>query len=626
MQIDCWHFSLGQPRMATVGESASGSKSGLSHDLRLVLDESYRKRPKRVLAISGLNLASALAQGASIALLLPILNSLQTNGFVSTKFMGLSLTLGLGLILALFAGVVTARVVFQRFANVTTSRLSMEMVDELRIDALEAVLHARWSFFLQRRNAAILFTINADAGRAGFAVSTASSMLGNLAALLVLVAVAVFAAPGLSLLAIGVTALAVAISLPIIRRSHQIGRQTSERGKQLMGETVNALDSMRLVRAHGSGTDWLNLLRESTSGVRHTMIANQRRAATAAGTVEIASVVGAAVLIFVGWNAGVDTAELLVFVLVFNRMLTSANALTRDMQILAANAPAVGAILDLTKGAERAAEVSGTQATRPSPARGFASPPAISLENVTYKYPSGTEAAIRDLSLEIPAGQITALTGHSGAGKSTVMDLVLGLLGPDQGQILVSGVPLKEWDLERLRRATAYVPQDPNLIDASLRENLLLGLPDGASNSDAACWDALDQARADFARRLPDGLDAQIGGRGVRLSGGERQRVALARALIRRPRLLVLDEATSSLDDATEELVQEQILKLRGSCTVLVVAHRHSSLAVADQILTLEGGRLASHKVCDDRGAEAMETDEETTARSTLPISRSNGS
>lgn len=551
-------------------------------------------------------MASAVTQGASIVLLLPILNSLQSDGAVTTHILGRSLSVGLGGMLAVFAGVVTARVLFEQSAGVTTARLGMEMVDELRLKALAAILHARWSFFLERRNAALLFTINADADRAGFAVNIASRMLGTLATLLVLVVIALLTAPGLSLLAIGVTGLAVAISLPIIRRSHQIGRRTSARGQQLMGETINALDSMRLVRAHGSAGDWLTILHDSTSGLRHTIVANQRRAAASSGTVEIASVFGAALLIFVGWNVGMDTAELLVFVLVFNRLLSNANSLTRDLQALAANAPAVGALLDLTSSAEEAAEETAAALASTTPPRTLDPPPAIRLAGITYKYPSGSRPAIRDLTLEIPSGQITALAGHSGAGKSTVMDLVLGLLEPDSGDVLVNGMPLTDWGLERLRVTTAYVPQDPNLIDASLRENLQLGLPDGRCKSDAACWNALDQARANFAHRLTDGLDTRIGTRGVLLSGGERQRVALARALIRQPTLLVLDEATSALDDPTEELVQEQILRLRGGCTVLIVAHRSSSLAVADQILTLEGGQLARPSPHDaPRGSSA---------------------
>jgi ATP-binding cassette subfamily C protein len=209
---------------------------------------------------------------------------------------------------------------------------------------------------------------------------------------------------------------------------------------------------------------------------------------------------------------------------------------------------------------------------------------------VSYRYPAGGDSAVKDLTFVVPAGKITALAGHSGAGKSTTVDLALGLLQPDAGELRVDGRPLTRAGLVSWRTRTAYVPKDSNLIDTTLRQNLTIGLPAGMDRSDAACRAALSEAGARFADALPDGLDTALGGRGLRLSGGERQRVALARALLRKPSFLVLDEATSALDDRTEEIVQNRVLRLTPGCTMLSVAHRRSSLAIADQIVTLAGG------------------------------------
>ncbi len=181
-----------------------------------------------------------------------------------------------------------------------------------------------------------------------------------------------------------------------------------------------------------------------------------------------------------------------------------------------------------------------------------------------------------------------ALTGASGAGKSTTADLVLGLLEPDSGAVLVDGRPLTHAGLRAWRARVAYVPQEPILIPGTLRKNLLWSVGDA---SDAACWAALDRAAAAFARALPDGLDTLLGDRGVRLSGGERQRVAIARALLREPDLLVLDEATSSLDDATEAAVLELLASLGPAVTVLVIAHRRSTIEAADHVVELAAGR-----------------------------------
>ncbi len=183
---------------------------------------------------------------------------------------------------------------------------------------------------------------------------------------------------------------------------------------------------------------------------------------------------------------------------------------------------------------------------------------------------------------------MTALTGPSGAGKSTTADLVLGLLEPDAGTVLIDGHRLTHAALRAWRARVAYVPQETILIPGTLRKNLLWSVGEA---TDAACWHALDRAAAAFARSLPDGLDTQLGDRGIRLSGGERQRVAIARALLRSPDLLVLDEATSSLDDATEAAVLELLRSLAPEVTVLVIAHRRSTIDAAGHVVELADGR-----------------------------------
>ena len=185
---------------------------------------------------------------------------------------------------------------------------------------------------------------------------------------------------------------------------------------------------------------------------------------------------------------------------------------------------------------------------------------------------------------------MTALVGESGSGKSTVTDLVLGLQIPEQGQMLIDGVPLSEWKQNSFRERIGYVPQDPQLFHSSIRENLLWSF-DGASENDL--WNALKLANAEvFVKDLPQGIDTVVGDRGIRLSGGQRQRIALARALLRKPELLILDEATSALDSESESLIQQSIEKVAHNTTILVVAHRLSTIAKANQVYVLHHGQI----------------------------------
>ncbi|WP_232302550.1 ATP-binding cassette domain-containing protein [Elstera litoralis] len=208
----------------------------------------------------------------------------------------------------------------------------------------------------------------------------------------------------------------------------------------------------------------------------------------------------------------------------------------------------------------------------------------IRLEGVGYRYAEAGPWAVRGLDAAIPVGSITALVGPSGAGKSTLADLLMGLTEAREGRILIDGVPLTQGARVAWRRRVAYVPQDPFLFHDSLRANLLLAKPDAREED---LWRALDRAAAGFVRHLPEGLETRVGERGTRLSGGERQRIALARALLQEPDLLVMDEATSALDDATEQQILNALASARGQVTMLVIAHRSASIALADRQISL---------------------------------------
>ena len=207
--------------------------------------------------------------------------------------------------------------------------------------------------------------------------------------------------------------------------------------------------------------------------------------------------------------------------------------------------------------------------------------------------PSATtpaRSAWRTSSFVADPGQTVALVGPSGAGKTTLVRLVLRLIDPDAGAVLIDGVDLRRTSLASLRRAVALVPQDVALFNDTLRANIAFA---EAEADETAVWEAAGAAElADFIASLPHGLDTLVGERGLKLSGGERQRVGLARALLARPRLLVLDEATSALDSRTEAAIQATLRKVRAGRTTLVVAHRLSTIVDADQILVLRRGRI----------------------------------
>jgi ABC-type multidrug transport system fused ATPase/permease subunit len=222
----------------------------------------------------------------------------------------------------------------------------------------------------------------------------------------------------------------------------------------------------------------------------------------------------------------------------------------------------------------------------------------VTAVDITFHYVSGTEV-LQEINLEVKPGEFVALAGGSGAGKTTLVDVILGALEPQKGKVLISGLtPIKVFS--KWPGAVSYVPQDSPIIDGTLRENLGLGYPSSLL-TDEICWEVLALARLDeFIKSLPDGLDTQVGDRGTRLSGGQRQRLGIARSLVTRPKLLILDEATSALDGLTESEISESLRKLKGDVTLIVIAHRLSTVVDADRIYFLDSGEVRAVGTFDE--------------------------
>lgn len=219
--------------------------------------------------------------------------------------------------------------------------------------------------------------------------------------------------------------------------------------------------------------------------------------------------------------------------------------------------------------------------------------PEVSIRHASLRYPGASNPALNDVSIYVPAGTSLALVGPTGAGKSTLADLILGVVRPDAGSVTIGGVE-PAVAIERWPGSVAYVPQEISIVNGSVRANVALGLPE-ASVDDDLVWEAVTRAHlADLLRSERDGLDTIVGEHGVRLSGGQRQRLGLARALFTRPRLLVLDEATSALDAETEHAVSSALQELEGTVTLVFVAHRLATIRDCSQIAYLEGGRVAA--------------------------------
>jgi ATP-binding cassette subfamily B protein len=217
--------------------------------------------------------------------------------------------------------------------------------------------------------------------------------------------------------------------------------------------------------------------------------------------------------------------------------------------------------------------------------------PTIEFKDTSYSYKDGKDHVIDNVNLSIPAGQKVGIVGHSGAGKTTITHLLLRFADVTNGSISVDGHDIRDITQNSLREHIAYVPQEPMLFHRSLRENIAYGKLN--ATDEEIRWAAKQANAIDFIKDLPNGLDTEVGERGVKLSGGQRQRIAIARAILKDAPILVLDEATSALDSESEKLIQDALSKLMEGRTSIVIAHRLSTIAKLDRIIVLDSGKIA---------------------------------
>ena len=219
----------------------------------------------------------------------------------------------------------------------------------------------------------------------------------------------------------------------------------------------------------------------------------------------------------------------------------------------------------------------------------------ISFEGITYSYPNSDVKILNKADLEIPIGSSIGIVGTTGAGKSTLVDILLGLLKPQEGVIKADGTDIKD-NYRGFLKNVGYIPQMIFMLDDTIRNNVAFGIP-ASEQSEERIWEALKEAALDeFVRGLPDGLDTGIGERGIRISGGQRQRIGIARALYSDPEVLILDEATSALDNETENLIMESINRFMGRKTLVIIAHRLQTIEKCDMVFKVGDGRIVKER------------------------------
>ncbi|MBO9532338.1 MAG: ABC transporter ATP-binding protein [Solirubrobacteraceae bacterium] len=485
----------------------------------------------------------------------------------------------------------------------TWRELSQDVEHDLRMDAYRHVQHLELAWFENRASGRLLTILGDDVNQLErFLDVGAQKILLTITNVIAVGAVFAIISPLLAVLAFLPIPVIIGGSLLFQRRLGPRYANVRERAGDLNGLIGGNLGGIATIKAFGAEDAESERVERFSAAYADS---NRRAIVFSAAFVPLirmAILAGFIVTLVVGGNMALDgTLEIgLYSVLVFmtQRLLWPLTDLGETLDLYQRGMASTRRILDLL---DAPVAIQPGARALPAPAEGVR-PGAVRFADVHFGYrsPDGEPLTpvLRGLDLDVPAGETHAIVGATGAGKSTVVKLLLRLYDADEGSVTVDGVPTTDLSFEALRGAIGYVGQDTFLFDCSIAQNLRYGDPDA---TDDALRAAAERAEAhDFVSQLPSGYDTEVGERGMRLSGGQRQRLTIARALVRDPEILVLDEATSAVDNETEAAIQRSLARVSRERTTIVIAHRLSTIRHADRIHVMEAGRVAEAGTHDE--------------------------
>lgn len=487
-----------------------------------------------------------------------------------------------------------ATVIFLILSSLALAYLQRRMIIRLRHGFARttreryaaSLFRAGWWYISEKSHGEAVNEFVPECNRGSLSLQYELLALGNIIQILIYLAVSMAISWQLTLVTLGFCGFVFFIVRPFQKRARALGTETTEVNRNLSFYIVDFLKSAKLIKSTASEGVVLGHLGNHIGAFFGATYRSELNAVQIYFLVQALPVILLGALIAMAHGVlGLGTSMTLVFLLILARIAPRLAQFQQYHQGYNVASPGLQVVEKMIAAAETHSEDMRENAHR------FARlERGISIENVSYQYPTRDRPALRNISLKIPRGKMTALVGQSGGGKSTVIDVIAGLRTPDAGRVLVDDRDLGDINLASWRNAIGYVTQDVNVFNDTLRHNVAFTCPDA---SDAQILECLESVCLDdLVGQLPDGLDTMLGEEGARLSGGQRQRLALARAIIGRPELLLLDEATSSLDNESERLVQQAIEQIAADFTVVVVAHRLSTVRRADTIHVLVDGDI----------------------------------
>ena len=538
-------------------------------------------------------LLAGLAEGVGLSALLPLLSvaigsqtaaAKHTSGLEHTvreilSALGLNPTIGVLLLIIVFS--ITLKSGLVLMAKKRVGYTVAQVATDLRLELLRALRAARWEYFLCKPIGALANSMAVEARRSANAYLHGAAMAAYVIETLVYTIVGLLVSWRATLAAVAVGSLLAFTVKRLVRKARRAGARQTRLNKSLLAHLADTLQSIKPLKAMAREYQADSVLINKTTRLNKAL-QKQVISKEVLGAIQeplfTCFLAGAIYVVLIYWRLPLATVMVLVYLL--SKMVKRINKIQQEYQEMVIFESAYWSLLEIIREAKQETE---TKLGDELPIlRNL-----IRLEGVNFAY--GDLPVLQEASLTFPVGSFTAIVGPSGVGKTTIADLIVGLLRPQKGEIWIDELPLHQVDLKSWRRMIGYVPQETLLLHDTVFINVTLGAPD---LTEADVEHALRAAGAwEFVEAMPKGIHSTVGERGDMLSGGQRQRIAIARALVHQPKLLILDEPTSALDRDSEAGIWEILRQLRGDITILAISHQPSLMNVAERAYQLEEGK-----------------------------------
>lgn len=559
--------------------------------MKHMLKNVWNRDRRGFMTILFMNVAVSLTSGISIVMLIPMLGLLDiSEGSTSALNMLIgpmrSLPYGAQVVIlvSFYFVLVLFKALIGRVLALKETKFLEDYSYNLRDSLYKAVARADWEKLAVSKQADTINLFTAQCSQVSYGVTEIIHLISSMVSSVVQMVIAVWLSLPVTVFVLIAGSAFVLMFKKMFRISKQYGEELIQLNRNMYSELFNQLRSIKEVRSYGVQKEHAKLFGDISNSFRTAKMKFVRLRAvpqviySCAAAAMIGIIFIVCVLLF-----RMDTARLMVLVYVFMRLWPVFSGLYGRIQSINTSVPALEKLEEALENLSR--EDSSDENASPMPFE-----KSIEFKNVSFAYQGSSETVLKNASFTLRKGTITALVGRSGAGKTTIADLLLGFLYPTDGEILIDGNKLTRENLPAWRHALGYIPQEPLILNASVRENLQRFHP---SATDDDMIEALKKAQAwEFVKGMKDGLDTTLGDQGVRLSGGERQRIVLARVLLGRPRLIIMDEATSAMDYESETAVRQAVKALDQNITIVIIAHRLATVRTAKYAMVIENGTI----------------------------------